>query len=91
MLKPIPTCKNCTVRRKGYPIQCRECGEHKINFVMKVNAKKQFNNLEKFLIDRPIDVSIIHIKKLFGLTNKQATEYYWKWRKDFMKNGNWSK
>ena len=91
MIEVIPSCKNCIVRRKGYTNQCKICGEQKINFVMKVNAKKQFDNLEKFMIDRPINVSINHIKKLFGISKSEAIEYYWKWRKEFMIHGDWSR
>ena len=39
--------------------------------------------------DRPVGVSIHHIKKLFGITKSEAEKYYWEWRREYMKNGQW--
>lgn len=89
MIKLYKTCYSCKYKR-GCKEVCKECDLNYSKY--ELNEKThgvQVDRLEKFMRDRPVGVSVHHIKKLFGITKSEAEKYYWEWRREYMKNGQW--
>lgn len=89
MIKLYKTCYSCKHKRGNKKV-CEECDLNYSNYELSEKTHgEQIARLEKFMRDRPVGVSVQHIKKLFGITKPQAEAYYWDWRREYMKNGQW--
>ena len=89
MIKPYVSCYSCKYKI-GHKQVCKECDLNHCNYELNERTHgEKVERLEKFMRDRPVDVSLHHIRKLFRITNTEAERYYWEWRRENMKNGQW--
>ena len=84
MIEVIKNCSSCAVKRKHQIKRCKTCGADMKNYSMKKKTIEQLVGLEEYLIDNLPDASIVHIRRLFGITYNESVNYYKNWRKQFM-------
>lgn len=82
----IPTCKSCKKRYSQCAKENIPCNEYSLLY----EKQKKLSRLEKFIKGYTSSFAINEIKKFFHIDKEQATVYYWKWRKNYVRSrGEW--
>lgn len=84
MIKPIPNCKTCHHENKCK--KSRKCNLELIHYKPRKSIIKTLPKIEKFIESQlPYD-SIRYLMSNFKIDHRNATDYYWKWRREYMRS-----
>lgn len=85
--EPIKNCNTCKYRRNN-KIKCVKC-ESFSNYDMVTETMRKMGGLDRVVKGYMSSEAIRLIASMFGVTYMEAKEHYWKWRREYVKNGEW--
>lgn len=84
MIKPVPNCKTCHYENKCKKL--RKCNLELSHYKPKKSIIKTLPKIEKFIESQlPYD-SIRYLMTNFKIDYHTAKDYYWKWRREYMRS-----